>query len=320
MDEEWDDDRPLDYAAVDNRKEAKKKFRAQLSRSKGTPTTDEDTSPTEEDPKNANTINTMSTGPEPPAGYVMMLKEQRRGKNMSQGVWDPSIHRAVITKPRGVHFETMGLTVNKEIQLLPEEAMFLVDRGSLALQTKRASNSGVAMSVQHCYAAMVSIEGSKNGETVTMDEYLVYGYLRRLGFVVMRYKDPPSRASSDTSITPFTKSIWSKISLLFSNAYRAIVESAQRASSWLLPGQLWQGNPESLVDMRRYNSEKNVFRDLKIVPCATNAKKSGPGEQQPNCLKHGSTIIKPQFSVWRPTPNFRKSAPGPPAWHLFVVR
>ncbi|KAI8810490.1 hypothetical protein BJ742DRAFT_770118 [Cladochytrium replicatum] len=88
MDEEWDDDRPLDYAAVDNRKEAKKKFRAQLSRSKGTPTTDEDSSPTEEDPKNANTINNMSTGPEHLAGYVMMLKEQRRGKNMSQvGFW-----------------------------------------------------------------------------------------------------------------------------------------------------------------------------------------------------------------------------------------
>lgn len=101
-------------------------------------------------------------------------------KSISCAVWCPSIARAHVTSARGVHFGSMGHSVprpplkegsfatHKRLELLPEEALYLVERGTL-LCTKESdvlksdmlgmqAVDGAPMSVQQAFAEMIGSE------------------------------------------------------------------------------------------------------------------------------------------------------------------
>ena len=65
-------------------------------------------------------------------------------KAVSHAVWCPGLSRAYATVAKGIHFVSMGhsvprevindagkLKIQKRVELLPEETMYLVERGSL---------------------------------------------------------------------------------------------------------------------------------------------------------------------------------------------
>jgi tRNA-splicing endonuclease subunit Sen54 len=115
---------------------------------------------------------------------------------MSYSIWYPSLGRAVVPVARGIHFSTLGHSVarpgyvntsggsdakgpSKRLELLPEEALYLVERGAMHC-VKAYDNSFRAehgedeehflqppMSVQQAFAEMV---GSEN---LTLERYQV---------------------------------------------------------------------------------------------------------------------------------------------------
>lgn len=109
---------------------------------------------------------------------------------MSFAVWHPTIARAHVTTARGGHFTTIGHSVarpsdtdparvQKRLELLPEEALYLVEKG--ALQCWRAVESfepkgdelegamlGAPMSVQEAFSEMLG------HEDMTLERYQVW--------------------------------------------------------------------------------------------------------------------------------------------------
>ena len=109
---------------------------------------------------------------------------------MSYAIWYPSIARAHVTAARGIHFTNMGHSVargsfqvdqlakekvSKRLELLPEEALYLIERGTMFCwkATDRSipdDMEGEPMSVQQAFAEMIG------KEELTMEKYQV-GFL-----------------------------------------------------------------------------------------------------------------------------------------------
>jgi len=101
---------------------------------------------------------------------------------VSYAIWHPDIVRTEVTVARGIHFGNMGHSAPrsiagedgvtkayKRLELLPEEAIYLIERGalfcwkgtSLALNQITGLNDvlGSPMSVQQAYSEMIGTEG-----------------------------------------------------------------------------------------------------------------------------------------------------------------
>jgi len=113
---------------------------------------------------------------------------------------------------KGAGFTTVGCSIRrpwsteKKLELLPEEALYLVERGSLLCweQTEGQENQaeepeergqdlsdpvqiiGAPLSVQQSFAVMIG------KADLTFERYQVYAYLRRFGYVVRRSGLPDS--------------------------------------------------------------------------------------------------------------------------------
>ena len=114
----------------------------------------------------------------------------------------PTLARTRVTLAKGTHFTTVGhsasrktvvdgaVKVQKRLELLPEEALYLIERGSMLCYKSfdDASDSpsvaepdevtsgppGVPMTVQQAYAEMIGFEG------LTLERYQVQKYSSRL--------------------------------------------------------------------------------------------------------------------------------------------
>jgi len=111
---------------------------------------------------------------------------------------------------KGAGFTHVGCSIRrpvsteKKLELLPEEALYLVERGSLLCWEQTEGQEiqaeepearrgdlldpvqiiGAPLSVQQSFAVMIGKAG------LTFERYQVYAYLRRFGYVVRR-SDPP---------------------------------------------------------------------------------------------------------------------------------
>lgn len=128
-------------------------------------------------------------------------------KSASYGIWIPSLSRALVLQARGVHFSNMGHSARREVlseplqnadspqkkpsnsrlELLPEEALYLVERGSMFCYKQEGSDPedmypdgpvepgdanvhGTPMSVQQAFADMIG------KEDLTLERYQVCLY------------------------------------------------------------------------------------------------------------------------------------------------
>lgn len=155
-------------------------------------------------------------------------------KNISIATWEPSLNRAVVDLPKGILFSSMGVSrkvsllrdgldedleryhhpdrtdweidgiwkegkfyekTRSRLELFPEEALYMVERGSLECRLRSYSShrqSGIRddhddnakdwipMSVQQAFATMLF------KDDLTREKYQLYAYLKRLGYVVQR--------------------------------------------------------------------------------------------------------------------------------------
>lgn len=113
-----------------------------------------------------------------------------QSKSASHAVWYPELARAHVTIARGVVIANMGHSVarhstntslsqkvQKRLELLPEEALYLIERGALFCrkagdpilsdEERMDEMEGASMSVQQAFAEMIGTED------LTLEKYQV---------------------------------------------------------------------------------------------------------------------------------------------------
>ncbi|TAQ85695.1 hypothetical protein B7494_g5965 [Chlorociboria aeruginascens] len=235
-------------------------------------------------------------------------------------------HIVVVESTKGPHFKTMGTsTLKKErttMWLLPEEALYLVERGNLDLWWPSRSSfkgmypeeadeeenwilpkedamdeedEGLPMSLQAAYALLLGKDGERG--RVTLERYTVYSNLKRNGYVVLRV--PKDNHSEQTY--PLVKECTSIFNLLFGGLFTKKEIESPRYGPLVNPGM--------------YRSYHSIYRKMAIVP--RHKPSPIPNESLPSPEDPFSVV----YWLWKPArvPTFAKSNPGIPDFRVAIV-
>ncbi|KAM6904784.1 tRNA-splicing endonuclease subunit Sen54 [Xenentodon cancila] len=114
-----------------------------------------------------------------------LISEERveRLGNLVKATWIPSEQIVELQSPAGKFWQTMGFSANGKQHLFPEEALYLMECGNL-----QVFYQDLPLSIQDGYEKFLS------SDTVSLQQYQVFGHLKRLGYVVHRF-DPSSQPS-----------------------------------------------------------------------------------------------------------------------------
>ncbi|KAH7104800.1 tRNA-splicing endonuclease subunit sen54 N-term-domain-containing protein [Auriculariales sp. MPI-PUGE-AT-0066] len=229
-------------------------------------------------------------------------------RTMSHAVWLPAICRAHVIVTRRKHFATLGTSITrdghtKRLELLPEESLYLVERGSMfcwkqlspddAYPAELQDDSpppGIPLSVQQAYAEMIGQDG------LTLDHYQVYAYLKRLGYNVLRSR--PAELSSKPS---WWWRLWSRLlhplRSLCSQFYAAIISPPFWVkSNWWLP-RLYQG----WFPARDY---RTLFSRLQFIPNGHGVPLQQSRQISQSTKQSPYTIF---YDVYKPASVFRRT-------------
>ncbi|KAL4073282.1 tRNA-splicing endonuclease subunit sen54 N-term-domain-containing protein [Scleroderma yunnanense] len=257
-------------------------------------------------------------------------------KSVSYGIWYPGIARVHVTTARGIHFANMGHSIAradgdtenasikpaKRLELLPEEAIYLIERGALFcckfistcqpdITRVEETSPGAPMAVQQAYAEMIG------RENMTLERYQVYAYLKRLGFVLTRAKPPSSEYPTAPPLPrPVTKvpAVWKRIAKLLSCCVSNVLN---------VIGFALQRSPWKPVDLRGLKSSGDIFAALRFLRCGHAASLyESPVPKDTATQPHTTSEQSPYtvfFHVYKPSTPFRKTAPPAPDFYVVVI-
>ncbi|KAE9965026.1 hypothetical protein BLS_007907, partial [Venturia inaequalis] len=183
--------------------------------------------------------------------------------------------------------------------LLPEEALWLIERGTLEISWPTDAgedmDEALPMSLQ---AAHVAFLGMEKAGGLTLEEYTVYQYLKRAGYIIFRAKDNLHNVPSYKEVrkSPTLSSFWKS---LFSKQPPALTG---------------RGKTGPLVPLGLYRSYDDIFRMLTLIP-TINPKSDtniSPRVEDPNALNV-------TYHVYKARPGYKKTAPGPPDFYFSVI-
>ncbi|KAI0335748.1 hypothetical protein GY45DRAFT_1316455 [Cubamyces sp. BRFM 1775] len=250
-------------------------------------------------------------------------------KSVSHAIWHPELARAHVTVARGIHFTTMGHSVarpvpvaedegakkmQKRLELLPEEALYLVERGAMYCwkptdepiqHTAHLDDmEGVPMTVQQAFAEMVGTED------LTLEKYQVYAYLKRLGYVVTRAKPP----SSDYPVPPpFARKAQTSTSIL-ARLYGAMTSLLARLTRIFSPSFDWWRPIRCSRWLHHNMSSSSLYKSLRFLPSGHSVPLHI--QQAPEKPPSPYEIF---FHLYKPSTPFKKTAPPPPDFSVVVV-
>ncbi|PFH45425.1 hypothetical protein AMATHDRAFT_88815 [Amanita thiersii Skay4041] len=291
-------------------------------------------------------------------------------KLVSYGMWYPELGRTHVTVSRGVHFATMGHSaprpvqndmitaaaegtktapdsasekLQKRLELLPEETIYLVERGSmLCYKSPSVTNAtppltsiylgnipGAPMSVQQVYTECISRSG------LTLEKYQVYAYLKRLGYTVTRAEAPdpyyhlptPYKPTSTIveSPSPSEQAPPSLLWRLTHHLHHLLSKLLSILPSFhLLPPRLspsptfdwWHPLPTHPHPPQSYAS---IFAALRnIIPSGHKVPLHTPPSQKTDNTP-ATTPYRIFYNVYKPNTPFRKTTPGKPDFQVVVV-
>ncbi|KAL9127523.1 MAG: hypothetical protein Q9217_003611 [Psora testacea] len=205
----------------------------------------------------------------------------------------------IIQEPRGPNLQNMGKGDSEGcLHLLPEEALYLVERGTLNLQWQDEELDGVPLSLQAAYAQLIGTEG------LTLERYNVYAGLKRSGYIIQRaptwYPEDHDKIIMPLHPTPppIPTSIYNRLHAL------------------LFPAMPPTDPPPlgPLVQPGLYRSYAPIYRRLALIPFHDPTVPPSPPSAPP-C----HPLIRPTYHVWKPTLSFRKTAPPPPDYRVCVL-
>ncbi|XP_053231871.1 tRNA-splicing endonuclease subunit Sen54 isoform X1 [Podarcis raffonei] len=110
--------------------------------------------------------------------HWQLLEEERveRLGSLVAAEWKPQEGIVELKTPAGKFWHTMGFAEHGKQCLHPEEALYLLECGSIQLFYR-----GLPMSVQEAYENLLS------QKTVSLLKYQVFSHLKRLGYIVLRF-------------------------------------------------------------------------------------------------------------------------------------
>ncbi|EIN12995.1 hypothetical protein PUNSTDRAFT_118619 [Punctularia strigosozonata HHB-11173 SS5] len=259
-------------------------------------------------------------------------------KNLSYAVWYPKLARAHVTVSRGIHFVSMGHSVargygedkaRKRIELLPEETIYLVERGALfcwkyqehldqKIHVQCDSEDallGAPMSVQQTFAEMIG------REDLTLEKYQVYAYLKRLGYVVTRAR-PPSPAYP--APPPYSLMALGKEHLPDLNG--SIMQRFRKAISLTLGMFLDVFARNVALDwwqpLRPQLTYHSLLKSLRLIPAGHNIPLFCHNPNQDKAENEKSAISQSYeifYNLYKPSTPFRKTAPPQPDFSVVVI-
>ena len=94
---------------------------------------------------------------------------------VSEGEWKDNL--VYVYKKIGKHWDVFGHTVNQQLFLYPEEALFLLESNSIEIKC-----NGIPMSLHQAYTLML---GNNN---CSLDEFRTFSHLTKQGFKVIRHQ------------------------------------------------------------------------------------------------------------------------------------
>ncbi|KAL8279072.1 hypothetical protein RQP46_008530 [Phenoliferia psychrophenolica] len=240
----------------------------------------------------------------------------------------------------------LAYTSRKRIELMPEEALYLAERGTIELWSETVGDDGellrVPMSIQQAWAAIIG------HDELTLERFNVYAQLKRLGYVLVRSRSttPLARPLKATTVIP--RSTLELLQLPFTSLHRAFLRLFR--SLLALPRSLFinpitlgvtrvlakgEGRLRSLVGTGRWTSYDQIFSKLQIVPSGWDTPlPRGPLPKTPSVLAPLIPTTAPScglpsleefpyqtfFNVYKPITKFRKSAPPPPDFEIVVIK
>ncbi|KAG0255676.1 tRNA-splicing endonuclease subunit sen54 [Mortierella polycephala] len=277
--------------------------------------------------------------------YFQILAEERRAaeRTFSRAVYEPGVGLFRISVNRGTHLVSMGHTLRGQIYLYPEEALYLVDRGSLIIE-----HHGVDMTVQQVWSVYLSqvhslfrtqqdaTQGARNDEddsSEAMNRYLTYAYLKRLGFVVIRPGTYGQESNARKQQAPEQTIIrFSAGALFWSALWTSVFEAWKRNTSaivagigsWLAPlTELWsRGHSRPLVANNDSLDYDQILKTLQIIPDMRLAQPKIPADQGVHCNNkktRTATRREVDFEVYKPAGAFKKRQPGISDYKVVVV-
>ncbi|RKF74095.1 putative tRNA-splicing endonuclease subunit tsp-5 [Golovinomyces cichoracearum] len=227
-------------------------------------------------------------------------------------------HVVLVESVKGPHFKTIGKMTTKQkipsLWLLPEEALYLVERGFLdlwwppeKLDTMKIpdedgeNDEGTPMSLQAAYALLIGDDNEKG--KISMDRYTVYGNLRRTGYVVQRAPDLNIINDTKTDAS-FKASIFTSPETLFAWLFGSLFSKKNEHHNYgplVLPGM--------------YRSYNSIYQNLAVIP-----------KHKPMLVPSDSALdpefpYRVVFYLWKGDnlKSFTKKNPGNPDFRIAIV-
>lgn len=246
--------------------------------------------------------------------------EERGGANPA-GIWLKD-RVVVMEHERGNWMNDIGRAISGDkenigvgrLWLLPEEALYLVERGSIdvwwpdktleELLPKGEASSGqfrqafgmddyepgVPLSLEAAYALLIGHDGERG--KISLPKYQVYSHLRRAGFHILRATTETHKPEPQTQPSV---PLW----------------------QWLFSLVSWETSPKQapfgpLVSPGLYRAYRPIFQQLALLP-RHKPLLMAPDDHAPQ------DPFKVYFHVWKPGGQFSKRNPPPPDFRIAVT-
>ncbi|KAI9930516.1 tRNA-splicing endonuclease subunit sen54 [Aspergillus wentii] len=218
-----------------------------------------------------------------------------------------------VSNPKGQFFRTMGQADRwNRVWLLPEEALYLIERGSLDIRwpvwmtgpAGEVGNEevGIPMSLQAAYSCFIGRDG------LTLERYSVYTGLKRLGYTMLRaaswdeHGDGMEGDSTESEGSQVQKPQGPGLAGIFGRFLEWLSDSSSTGSTATGP----------LAGVGIHRSYNDIYRRLAIVPWYDPVNPQTP--RTPT-----TPPFRIAFSVYKPSTPFRKTAPPTPDFRIAVV-
>ena len=242
---------------------------------------------------------------------ALSVSRSHNPRNLVVGFYDPSDDSVTIEQSKRPTLKTMGKgDAQNRLSLLPEEALYMVERGSLDLRWRTEELEGLPLSLQAAYVYLLGKQG------LTLERYTVYASLKRIGYAVQRgpawYPE-----DYDKDFIPQRELEKPKPLGRFSQFYKSLFDKP-------LPEPSPPPPSGPLVTPGFYRSYNSIYRLLTLMPAHDPSEptdreslRSSASMGHPTSPTHPR--IRPAFYVWKPTTDFKKSAPPPPDFRIAVM-
>ncbi|KAF9893276.1 tRNA-splicing endonuclease subunit sen54 [Aspergillus nanangensis] len=213
--------------------------------------------------------------------------------------------------PRGQFFKTMGQADRwNRTWLLPEEALYLLERGSLDIRWPRSmtgsdeeeegsegsiEDSGIPMSLQAAYACFIGRGG------LAVERFTVYSGLKRLGYTLIRAPGWTDEEEAEAE----------------EEAPEGLISRGPGLAGILGQFLQWFQSPITtaagpVAGVGIHRSYNDIYRKLAIIPWHNPV-----ADPSPPSRTHAPYCVV--FHVYKPSTPFRKTSPPAPDFRIAVV-